>query len=327
MLSRKKRDGKMTPYAFVFPGQGSQELRMAQQVCARYSVSKQLLREAEDVLGRSLSSVMFGDDRGLLDRTENTQVCLAVAECCIALALSDRGLQPSALLGFSLGEWVALWFGGSIHFADMLEAIDVRARAMQSSVRLGGGQMVAVVGLSSDEIAAVCMKLDRVWPANYNSPLQTVISGEVEDVDKACLRLAEAGAITKKLSVSVPSHCPLMAPAKDELEKHLELVDFQFPNVPIVSNRTGKLIAESDDIKRLILEQMVEPVLLTEGVRSLAELGIDTVIEVGPGSILGKLIRKNDKSILAYKAGTPEDIDFLVDKLSEQGNGGRKDVV
>ena len=294
---------------------------MAKRVCGKYSASKQLLEEAEDTLGRSLSSIMFGDDPTQLNRTENTQVCLAVAECCIASALLSEGLSPAALIGFSLGEWPALWFASSISFAEMLKAVDVRAREMQRAVRMGDGKMAAVLGLGSEEVVSACERFDRVWPANFNSPEQTVISGFSNDVGDACRLFSSAGAITKELAVSVPSHCPLMAPAKDELDKSLESLRFRHPSIPVISNKTGKPIAEYDDVKQLVLDQMVMPVQLVEGVRSLFELGIDAVIESGPGNVLGKLIRKNNKGIASYKAATPEDIDSLVDKLMQFEGG------
>lgn len=290
---------------------------MARDACDRYARSQAVLREAEKRLGRSLAAVMFGDDAESLGMPENAQVALATAECCLLAALQEEGFAYDTVLGHSLGEWPALVAADCIDFGDMIELVDLRARAMASAVGVGEGKMCAVLGLDLGVVERTCAAVDGVWPANLNSSEQIVVSGLTASVDKACAALSDAGGAVVALAVGSPSHCPLMGSAAKRVEEALSHIRFRAPSVPIVMNATGAAERDVAIIKANMVEQMTKPVRFSECVGTAVGMGVTDFVEVGPGSVLSKLVRKNARGVSRHSACDAASVSKTMEMLTE----------
>jgi [acyl-carrier-protein] S-malonyltransferase len=223
------------------------------------------------------------------------------------------GAQPAQLSGHSLGEYSALVCAGALSLHDAAALVAERGRLMQAAVPAGVGAMAAILGGDDAQIAQVCAEVAQgqvVAPANYNSPGQLVIAGNVEAVDRALARLAELGVKKAiKLAVSVPSHCMLMREAADRLGERMAAIDWRLPSIPVIQNAEAKSYATLDDIRGALQRQLYLPVRWTECVQALAAGGAARVAECGPGKVLAGLIKRIDKNIEARPIGTPAELD------------------
>jgi len=282
--------------AFVFPGQGAQYAGMGKQLAAASAQARQVFLRADEVLGFPLSRLCWDGPDDELRRTDTTQpAILATSMACLA-ALQSRGVTPHLVAGLSLGEYTALVCAGAIRYEDALVVVRRRGAFMQEAATGRRTAMAAILGLDAPTVRRICSAAAArgvVEPSNFNSPGQIVIAGD-EDAVQEGIRLAkEAGAKRAvQLPVSAPFHTSLMRPAARRLSEALVGLTISPPTIPVVSNVTAQPVREPDDIRRLLVEQVASPVRWDESVRAMADAGVTTFVEVGPGTALSGLIRK-----------------------------------
>lgn len=279
--------------AYVFPGQGSQFPGMGKEIYERSEAAREMMDAADRLLGFSLTGTMFGEDAEALKATRVTQPAVFLHSVC--LALCTEGLAaPDMVAGHSLGEFSALVACGAIAFEDGLKLVAARAAAMQKCCEAVPGTMAAIIGLEAEKIEEICAAIPgTVVPANYNSGVQTVISGEKDAVEEACRALKEAGARRAlPLGVSGAFHSPLMEPARAELAVAIEATKVSAPRCPIWQNVTAGAETDPARIKDNLLRQLTSPVRWTQSVMSMLSAGADDWTEIGPGTVLQGLVRK-----------------------------------
>ena len=289
----------MTKTAFLFAGQGAQKLGMARDLYDQYPIVKETYDQASRVLGYDLRDLIDQDEEKL-NQTRYTQPAILTTSVAIYRLLVEKGLQPDMVAGLSLGEYSALVAAGSLDFEDAVALIAKRGQFMETAAPAGTGKMVAVMNTDVALIEEVCEKASDkgyVKPANYNTPAQIVIGGDVAAVDAAVDYLKEAGAKRLiPLNVSGPFHTTLLQPASEKLALELETVDFQEFQIPLVGNTEAKVM-EKEQIKSLLARQVMEPVRFYESIDTMKELGLTKVIEIGPGKVLSGFLKKIDKNI------------------------------
>ena len=291
----------MTKTAFLFAGQGAQKLGMARDLYDQYPIVKETYDQASRVLGYDLRDLIDQDEEKL-NQTCYTQPAILTTSVAIYRLLVEKGLQPDMVAGLSLGEYSALVAAGSLDFEDAVALIAKRGQFMETAAPAGTGKMVAVMNTDVALIEEACQKASDkgyVKPANYNTPAQIVIGGDVAAVDAAVDYLKEAGAKRLiPLNVSGPFHTALLKPASEKLALELEKVDFRDFQVPLVGNTEAKVM-EKNQIKSLLARQVMEPVRFYESIDTMKELGLTKVIEIGPGKVLSGFLKKIDKNIEA----------------------------
>lgn len=291
----------MTKTAFLFAGQGAQKLGMARDLYDQYPIVKETFDQASRVLGYDLRDLIDHDEEKL-NQTRYTQPAILTTSVAIYRLLVENGLQPDMVAGLSLGEYSALVAAGSLDFEDAVALIAKRGQFMETAAPAGTGKMVAVMNTDVALIEEACEKASDkgyVKPANYNTPAQIVIGGDVAAVDAAVDYLKEAGAKRLiPLNVSGPFHTALLKPASEKLALELETVDFRDFQVPLVGNTEAKVM-EKEQIKSLLARQVMEPVRFYESIDTMKELGLTKVIEIGPGKVLSGFLKKIDKNIEA----------------------------
>ncbi|MET4568008.1 ACP S-malonyltransferase [Rhodanobacter soli] len=300
--------------AFVFPGQGSQSVGMLAELAAAHVEVQATFEEASQGAGVDLWKLSAQGPEDQLNRTENTQPALLAASVAVWRVWQKLGgVQPAQLSGHSLGEYSALVCAGALSLHDAAALVAERGRLMQAAVPAGVGAMAAILGGDDAQIAAVCEEVAQgqvVAPANFNSPGQLVIAGNVEAVDRALAKLAELGVKKAiRLAVSVPSHCALMRGAADRLGERMAAIDWRQPSIPVIQNAEARSYATIEDIRGALQRQLYLPVRWTECVQALAAGGAARIAECGPGKVLAGLIKRIDKNIEARAIGTPAELD------------------
>ena len=283
--------------AFVFPGQGSQKIGMLADIAKQHESLLETFDGASEQLGYDLWDLAQYGSQEEISRTEITQPLLLTASVAIwRLWQSLDGAMPAAMAGHSLGEWSALVCAGVVDFPDALNLVQKRAKYMQTAVPAGQGGMTAIVGLEDEKIRDACNSVSNgavVTPVNFNAPGQVVIAGEAEAVARAGEACKDAGAKRAlPLPVSGPFHTSLMQPAADKLAKDMEDVDFNSPQIPVIHNVTVSAETDPAVIKQLMIRQITGPVPWVSTVEKLAEMGIQTLVECGPGRVLSGLNRR-----------------------------------
>ena len=293
------------PFAFVFPGQGSQAMGMM-AAWGDHPAVAQTLAEASSVLDQDLARLIAAGPKEALDLTTNTQpVMLTAAIACYRAWLAEGGPLPVAVAGHSLGEYTALVAAGSLTLADALPLVRFRAQAMQQAVPVGAGAMAAILGLDAQTVRQGCAEVaaasgEVVEPANFNDPKQTVISGSTTGVDLACDKLKALGANRALLlPVSAPFHSSLMKPAADALRGRLVSVNFVAPNIPLLNNIDVAVQAEPDAIRDALYRQAFGPVRWVEVTLALKARGLAHVLECGPGKVLAGLTKRIDPELVS----------------------------
>ncbi|BDY04197.1 ACP S-malonyltransferase [Ferrimonas sp. YFM] len=294
----------MSKFAFVFPGQGSQAVGMLSEIAAENPVIEQTFAEASEVLGYDLWQLVSQGPAEDLNQTQRTQPALLTASVALYRAYQAAGGQaPAAMAGHSLGEYSALVCAGVIDFKDAVKLVELRGLAMQDAVPAGTGAMYAIIGLADDAIATACEQAAQgqvVSPVNYNSPGQVVIAGEKAAVERAGELCKEAGAKRAlPLPVSVPSHCALMKPAAEKLADALAKLELNAPAIPVLNNVDVAAADDVDAIRDALVRQLYSPVRWTETINAMAEMGIETTFECGPGKVLTGLAKRINKTIAA----------------------------
>ena len=303
--------------AFLFSGQGAQYPGMMKDLCDVEPASMDVFSCGNKALGRSISEVCFNGSQEELNMTHNTQPCMLAADLAAAAALKAQGIKPDALAGFSLGEYAALAFAGSIPLEEAFRTVQIRADAMQEAVPPGQGAMAAFVGATADQVEEICARVKKgyVVAANYNSPMQTVVSGSTAGVDEA-FELAEiAGLRCIKLAVSAPFHCALMKPAAMRLKQEFESITFFKPTVPVYMNVDGKPITTAAIIPDLLVKQAMNPVRWVQSLKNMQTDGIDTFIECGPGKTLSGLVKKTLEGVVVLRVENTKTLKSTLEEL------------
>ncbi len=288
----------MKPFAFVFPGQGSQSVGML-DAWADHPAVRQTLDEASTALGEDIGRLIREGPKEQLDLTTNTQpVMLTAGVACYRAWLAETKAAPDVVAGHSLGEYSALVVAGSLTLADALPLVRFRAQAMQEAVPVGVGAMAAILGLDAQAVRAGCSAAaeatgEVVAAANYNDPRQTVIAGTKAGVDKACELLKAAGAKRALLlAVSAPFHSQLMKPAADRLRERLVTVPIDAPFIPVIDNIDVKTETEPSAIRDALFRQAYGAVRWEETIRAIRGRGITHIFECGPGKVLAGMVKR-----------------------------------
>jgi [acyl-carrier-protein] S-malonyltransferase len=293
---------------FLFPGQGSQYVGMGKQLAESHAGCRALVQEADDVLGFSLSRILFEGPEDELKATQNTQPALYVTSQLAALVLAEAGVKADLAAGHSLGEYSALAAMGALSFADGLRLVRLRGELMAEAGVRRPGAMAAVLGMEPEPLAAAIKDVPGcVVPANFNSPGQIVISGEVASVEKAMEACTAAGAKkVVRLPVSGAFHSPLMEYALEGLREGLAKAVFKAPSAPVIANVDAMPHNQPTDFADLLAKQLVSPVRWTDSMRKAIELGVVRGIEVGSGKVLMGLMRGIDRNITVTPVETVE---------------------
>ena len=314
----------MSKLAFIFPGQGSQAAGMGKGLFDAFPEARAVFDAVDAALGERLSTLCFEGPDERLRLTANTQPCILTVSAAAAAVLAARGVRPDLVAGHSLGEYSALVAAGAVSAADAARAVRARGTFMQEAVPAGQGAMSAVLGLEPDRVRAICESVQSstgkvVSPANYNEPNQTVIAGDAGAVAEAGSRLKEAGAKrVLPLPVSAPFHCALMEPVKARLEPVLQALSWAQPAVPVVTNVEARPNQETGRIVPLLVEQVTSPVRWIEIVQELARQGVTRVVEVGPGTVLGGLVRRIEKGVEVHSVSDPASLDRTLAAIGDR---------
>ena len=310
--------------AFVFPGQGSQQVGMGRALAERFSECRETFEQADAALGMSISRLCFEGPADQLTLTEYTQPALVAVSTAAARVLTARGIQPAFLAGHSLGEYSAHVVAGTLSLADALRTVRSRGRYMQEAVPVGDGAMAAVLGLDAALVAQACDEAalgQIVSPANLNAPGQTVIAGARAAVERAGARAKALGARrVVPLAVSAPFHCALMQLAQERLALDLRGLVVSDPTVPVVANLDAEPKRDGAASIAALVGQVTAPVRWEQVVRRLASEGVDTYVEVGSGSVLSGLIRKIDRGARVLSVTDSAGVDNAVSALQSVVN-------
>lgn len=297
----------MGKIAFLFSGQGAQTVGMMKDIYENSAAAKVIFEEADRILGRGISALCFDGPQEELNLTHNTQPCMLAAELAADAALKEFGVKPDAVAGFSLGEYAALTAAGTISTEDVFRVIQIRADAMQDACPVGKGGMAAITKQTPEAVQALCNEAEGyVVPVNYNCPGQIVVSGEADAVDQVCALAKSRKIRAIKLSVSVPSHCALMAPAADKLAEVFRTVTFQVPAIPCYSDVDALPYKPDADIAAQLCQQVQSPVLWEQTLRNMYADGIRTFVEIGPGSTLTSFVKKTLEDVEMYSINSWE---------------------
>ncbi|VFS82140.1 Malonyl CoA-acyl carrier protein transacylase [Kluyvera cryocrescens] len=306
----KYKDKKMTQFAFVFPGQGSQAVGMLSELAATNPVIEETFHEASAALGYDLWALTQQGPAEELNKTWQTQPALLTASVALfRLWQQQGGKAPALLAGHSLGEYSALVCAGVIPFADAVRLVEMRGKFMQEAVPEGTGGMSAIIGLDDASIAKACEESAEgqvVSPVNFNSPGQVVIAGHKEAVERAGAACKAAGAKRAlPLPVSVPSHCALMKPAAEKLAVELQKITFSAPTISVVNNVDVKCETDANAIRDALVRQLYSPVQWTKTVEFMASQGVEHLYEVGPGKVLTGLTKRIVDTLTASAINEP----------------------
>jgi [acyl-carrier-protein] S-malonyltransferase len=287
-----------TPFAFVFPGQGSQSVGML-DAWGDHPAVRETLDEASAALDVDLAGLIHGGPKEQLELTTNTQpVMLTAGIACYRAWLAETHAAPAVVAGHSLGEYTALVVAGALRLADAQPLVRCRPQAMPEAVRVGDGAMAAILGLDGAAVSAGCAQAARetgetVQAANFNDPKQTVIAGTKAGVERACELLKAAGAKRAlPLAVSAPFHSALMKPAAERLRERLATTPFEAPYIPVIDNVDVKSESEPAAIRDALYRQAFGAVRWAETIRAIRARGVTHIFECGPGRVLAGMVKR-----------------------------------
>ena len=299
--------------AFLLPGQGSQAVGMGKALFDAFPEARAVFQSADDALAEPLSRLCFEGPESELVLTRNTQPAILTASIAAHAVWSARGGPAAFVAGHSLGEYSALVAAGALSLPDAVRVVRARGTFMQEAVPAGTGAMAAVLGLDAEVVTRVCAEVagnEVVSPANFNSPEQTVIAGHATAVERAGAKLREAGAKrVVPLAVSAPFHTALMEPAKARLAEVLARCTVSAPRMPVVTNVEAAPNADAARVVPLLVSQVSAPVRWVESVRALAAAGVTRVVELGPGRVLGGLVKRISRDIEVLNVEDPASLE------------------
>jgi [acyl-carrier-protein] S-malonyltransferase len=305
-------------FSVIFPGQGSQIVGMGKDLHSKYNIIKKLFKEADEILGFSISNIILEGPKEKLDLTENTQPAIFLLGYSIFNLLKNENFidlnKAKFFAGHSLGEYTALASSEGLSFSETLKILKIRGNAMQNSIPKGEGGMVAVLGSEIKKIEDIInnnSKFYECFIANDNSDGQIVVSGKINDLDKFILDLKKNSIKNIKLPVSAPFHCKLMRKATEVMKIEIEKLSVKNPKNILISNVTGKKIENSSEIKDLLIKQIESRVRWRESVKYMIDNGVNNFIEIGPGKVLSGLIKRIDKNVKVSAINNEEDISVV----------------
>ncbi len=291
----------MKSTAFIFPGQGSQYVKMGKEFHDQFRAAREVFEEADDTLRFSISKLCFQGPEEELKLTENTQpAILTTSIATFKVFQTEKGINPQFAAGHSLGEYSALVASGALRFAEAVQTVRLRGKFMQEAVPVGEGAMAAILGMEREDVEKLCEEVaagEILSPANFNCPGQIVIAGHSNAVQRAIERVKQEGKRATLLPVSAPFHSPLMKPAGARLERALEEITVRDLNVPVVTNVEAEINTSKDRVKPLLVAQVSSPVRWEESMRRMIKEGIEQVLEIGPGKVLSGLMKRIDPKI------------------------------
>jgi len=312
----------MSDFAVVFPGQGSQYVGMGKSFYDSNAYAKRTIDDASKALGYDLSRVLFEGPSEDLNRTDITQPAILAVSIAAFRALNQYiDVAPAFFAGHSLGEYTALAAAGVFDFSEAVALVAKRGRVMMEAGGMGG--MCAVIGLSPQTVAEICSRVSGagsvVVPANINSPLQVVVSGEAKAVKRAAAEAkAEGAKMVIPLRVSVASHSPLMAGAAEKFGVLLKEVTFKEFNVPVISNVEAEPMNSADEAAGLLERQLTSPVRWVDTIKKMSDKGVKRIVEIGPKKVLTGLIKRIDGDIEAFSLDGADGLDKAVERLGAQ---------
>jgi [acyl-carrier-protein] S-malonyltransferase len=310
--------------AFMYAGQGSQTVGMGKDFYETYPEFKEVLEHTN--VGFDVKDCCFNGPADMLNTTKYTQPCMVAFAVGVTKVLKNKGIVPEMAAGLSLGEYSALYAAGVFEDQQVISLVAFRGQAMAEAVVDRECKMIAALKLDRETVEACCAKaaeefkgqpLGVVEPTNYNCPGQIVISGDAAPVDRAAALLAEAGGRCLPLKVSGPFHTSLMKPAGDKLKERFATENFGEMSFPVVFNTLGRTKTEEETIPALLEKQVQHSIYIEDSIRFMKEQGIDTIVEIGPGSALSKFVAKTCPDITCYSVEKTADVDALVEALGK----------
>ena len=314
----------MQKIAFLFPGQGSQEVGMGKDLIENYKEAEELFNEANLVLkdeGIDLKKLCLEGPEEELSKTMNSQPSVLTISIILFKLLQKNNIKPDIVAGHSLGEYSALVAASSIDFKETVRMVRKRGQYMQTATPLGTGSMAAIISLKKDKIEELIKKVSKfgiIEIANYNSPYQIVVSGKSEVIDKLLILGEEEEDVNVvSLKVSAPFHSSLMRKAKENLASYIENINIQDPQIPVICNVTADYVKTSKEIKDALIKQMTHPVKWVDIIKKMNSEGINCFIEVGPGNVLKKLIKQILPKAKVYNVNNSESLEKVVRRLNK----------
>jgi [acyl-carrier-protein] S-malonyltransferase len=307
--------------AFVFPGQGSQSVGMLADLAGDFPIVGETFAEASAALGYDLWQLVQEGPAEELNQTHITQPAMLTSGIAVWRILQQKGVAaPAVVAGHSLGEYSALVAAGAIAFADAVKLVAERGRLMQEAVPAGQGGMAAILGLDDATVISVCESAaegDVLSAVNFNAPGQVVVAGTAAAVERVVAAAKEAGAKRAlPLPVSVPSHCALMKPAAEKLAEQLAAITISAPAIPVINNVDVATVSDADAIRNALVRQLYSPVRWVESVQKMAQDGVDTLVECGPGKVLVGLNKRIEKSMNAMAVFDAASLEKALTELS-----------
>jgi len=302
----------MNNKSFVFPGQGSQSIGMLSALADMYPVVGETFKEASESVGFDVWQLVQEGPEDKLSQTEYTQVSMLAADVAVYRILEQENKhQCHVMAGHSLGEYAALVCAKAISLAEAAPLVMKRGQLMQENVPLGTGAMAAIIGLSDSDVDALCQQAsiakEQVSPANYNAIGQVVVAGHTPAVERAVQNASDRGAVLAKIiPVSVPCHCSLLTDAADKYAEYLDKITFKVPEVNVISNVDLCVYENDRQIRERLREQLYSPVRWVETIQIMNKMGVDTVIECGPGKVLTGLVKRINRQLTAISLTDPK---------------------
>lgn len=303
----------MSKIAFVFPGQGTQFVGMGKDIYENNEVAKKEFDKIFGTLSFDLKEAMFNGPEDLLKKTKYTQPAIVAMSLVLEKLVREKGIKPDFVAGHSVGEYAAMGSSGFLNISEAVKLTSFRGEIMNEIAESVNGGMAAIIGMDSDAIIEALKEVDGIVEVvNFNEPKQTVIAGDKEAIEKACILLKEKGARrAMPLAVSGPFHSSLMKPAGEKLREEAEKFKFKDAEVKLVANTTAEFLTKPEEIKEEIYSQSFGPVKWVDTIKKLKENGVETIYEIGPGKVLAGLIKKIDKEINVINVNSIEDVNNL----------------